>query len=74
MQRCTTRLQEQSTFGDIHSLGPAPSTVLEIENGQTELDEERTDEIEVDGSVNELDGEGEEKKEEDEGSDDHNWK
>ena len=48
--------------------------LLEIENGQTELDEERTDGIEVDGSVNELDGEGEEKKEEDEGSDDHNWK
>ena len=48
--------------------------MLEIENGQTELDEERTDGINVNGSVNELDGDGREKKGEDEGSDDHNWK
>ena len=46
----------------------------ETENGQTELDGEQTGSIEVDGSVNELDGEGEEKKEEDKGRDDHNWK
>ena len=48
--------------------------LLEIENGQTELDEEWIDGIEVNGSVNELDGEGKEMKGKDEGSDDHNWK
>ena len=49
-------------------------SVLEIGNGQMELDKKRTDGIGVDGSVNELDGDGEEKKGKDEGSDDHNWK
>ena len=54
--------------------GGMRTKMLEIENGQTELDEERTDGINVNGSVNELDGDGREKKGEDEGSDDHNWK
>ena len=46
--------------------------VLQIGRGQTELDEERTDGIETDGSVNGLDGDRREKKGKDEGSDDHN--
>ena len=53
---------------------PAMAKLLATKNDQTELDEERTDGIEVDGSVNESDGEGNESKGKDEGNDDHNWK
>ena len=47
---------------DVGEISGGRQKLLEIENGQTELGDKRTDGIEVDGSVNELDGEGKEKK------------